>query len=269
VAAMTDTASTTEIATVPFHGTYIHTVLVDGEPHVVIRPTILGIGLDYSTQLQKLKTRSWGRVGQNPTRDSAGRVQEMATVDLDTWSMLLANIDENKVKERVKDLVIKYQAESARVLRRYWTEGGAINPRATDEQLVRLDHEVKELQVAKGRAEVLAILRQGGVVDAGYLDACGRRLAGRVLGETPEFDPVTKPLTVSMYLEGKNLTSTEIKSIASSFGRQLKKLYVSLYDEAPPQIDDLVGRHIVKVAQYQERHRPLFDQVYNSLVSTA
>lgn len=256
----------TEIARVPFHGTFIHTVLVEDEPHVVIRPTILGMGLDYSTQLQKLKTRSWGRVGQNPTRDSAGRVQEMATVDLDTWSMLLANIDENKVKESVRDLVVRYQAESARALRKYWTEGGAINPHATPAQLESLDHEVKELQLAKGQAEFLSILRQGGVVDAGYLDACGRRLAGRVLGETPQFDPATKPLTVSMYLEGRNLTGTEIKTVASPFGKGLKKLYVSLFDEAPPTIDDLVGRHIRPVAQYQERHRPLFDQVFNSLV---
>ncbi|MFI6299575.1 Bro-N domain-containing protein [Nonomuraea sp. NPDC050790] len=157
------------------------------------------------------------------------------------------------IKKRVKE-----------ILRQIRETGRYVATPAAGAQL-HLDREMKDLHLSKGRAEVLAILRQGGVVDAGYLDACGRRLAGRVLGETPEFDPVTKPLTVSMYLDGKNLTTAEIKAIASGFGKELKKLYISLYDEAPPVIDDLVGRHLRPVAQYQERHRPLFDQVYNSL----
>jgi prophage antirepressor-like protein len=158
------------------------------------------------------------------------------------------------IKKRVKE-----------ILREIRETGRYVAGPAVGAQL-QLDREVKELQVAKGRAEVLAILRQGGVVDAGYLDACGRRLAGRVLGETPELDPLTKPLTVSIYLGEQGLTSTATRKLAGNFGKSLKAAYISMFDEEPSQIEDLVGRHTVMVAQYQERHRPLFDQVYNSLV---
>lgn len=243
----------------------------DGTVQIVFRPAIESLDLNVKTQMDKVKSRSWARTSLRDLRlPGDPRTREWLVVDRKTFTMWLATINENNLAEEKRQVLISYQAEAADALDKYWHEGGAINPRATVEQLDRLDHEVKELQVAKGRAEVLAILRQGGVVDAGYLDACGRRLAGRVLGETPELDPVTRPLTVSTYLEGKGLTSTEIKKIASAFGKALKKLYISLYDEAPPQIDDLVNRHVVSVAQYQERHRPLFDQVYTSLtLSTA
>ncbi|OUC99339.1 BRO family protein [Streptosporangium minutum] len=141
-------------------------------------------------------------------------------------------------------------------------QSGAILPHATGGQLG------EDIQRAKAAAEVIAILSSAGVGDRGYWDACSRRLAGRLMGETPELDPLTRPLTVSTYLGGKGLTDTETKRVAGQFGKNLKRLYINLYDEAPPQIEDLVGRHVVPVAQYQERHRPLFDQVYNAVAIT-
>lgn len=59
-----------EIVKVPFHGTVIHTTLLESEPHVVLRPTLEGMGLDYSAQLKKLKTRSWACVAETATRDA-------------------------------------------------------------------------------------------------------------------------------------------------------------------------------------------------------
>ncbi|MEU7742005.1 phage antirepressor N-terminal domain-containing protein [Nonomuraea sp. NPDC049158] len=253
----------TEIAKMPFYGTFIHTVLVEGEPHVVIRPTILGIGLDYSTQLQKLKTRSWGRVGQNPTRDSAGRVQEMATVDLDTWSMLLANIDENKVKESVKDLVIKYQAESARALRKYWTEGGAINPRATVEQLDDLDRTIRR---AKDQAAVLGNLK--GVVDSAWLDAKGRHVAAIALGMEPDIDPATRPLTVGEFLENRGIQGASLRSMSTKFGKKLKNLYRDKYGTEPGTVDRFIDGALRSVAAYTEAHRDLFNQAWVAMLDT-
>lgn len=122
-----------EIVQVPFHGTFLHTTLdANGEPVVVIKPTIQGMGLDWSAQLKKLKTRSWATVAETATVGADGKVRDMATVDLDTWSMLLANIDENKVKLAVRPLVVRYQKESAQRLREYWTTGIAISPAVAD-----------------------------------------------------------------------------------------------------------------------------------------
>ncbi|MEU7861176.1 Bro-N domain-containing protein [Nonomuraea sp. NPDC049141] len=156
------------------------------------------------------------------------------------------------VKKRVKEILREIR-ETGRYV-------------AVNAQPQQLDPELKALQRARTAGDLIVAFHSAGIGDRGYWDACSRRVLGRVTGETPEFDPVTRPLTVSMYLEGKNLTAAEIKHMASSFGKALKRLYISLFDEAPATIDDLVGRHIRPVAQYQERHRPLFDQVYNSLV---
>lgn len=122
----------TEIVQLPFHGGYLHTALSDdGEPIVILKPTIKGMGLDWSAQWTKLQRRSWAVVGQCPTTAADGKTYLMDSCGLDTWSMLLANIDENKVKAETKELVIAYQRESARALRNYWTTGVAIRPGAS------------------------------------------------------------------------------------------------------------------------------------------
>lgn len=136
------------------------------------------------------------------------------------------------------------------VLPQIRTRGGYINPNATAAQLDNL----------AAQAKVLSALR--GIVDSGWLDAKGRIVAARALGETPELNPDTKPLTVSTYLEGKGLTRSEFGSTVGPFGKRLKGLYVAEYGENPHEIEDVVGRHTVNVAQYQEQHRPLFDRVW-------
>lgn len=135
-----------EIVQVPFHGTFLHTTLdEDGQPVVIIKPTIIGMGLDWSAQLKKLKTRSWAVMAETATTGSDGKTYVMKTCDLDTWSMLLANIDENKVKESVKGLVVRYQKESAQRLREYWTTGMAISPAVAENLPVPTEPTRKEL----------------------------------------------------------------------------------------------------------------------------
>lgn len=135
-----------EIVQVPFHGTFLHTTLdEDGQPVVVLKPTIKAMGLDWSAQWTKLQRRSWAVVGQTPTTGPDGKTYQMATCDLDTWSMLLANIDENKVKESVRDLVVRYQKESAQRLREYWTTGIAISPAVASNLPVPAEPTRKEL----------------------------------------------------------------------------------------------------------------------------
>jgi hypothetical protein len=238
-----------------FHGDRLMLVDEDGKPRIVLRPAMDALGLDYATQYAKLKTRSWARVGQSPTHDSIGRVQQMVTVDIRTFLMLLATIDERRVAKDVAPKLITYQAEVADAIESYWTQGGVINPRASEDQL----------RLLSGQASVLQNLR--GLVDPGYLDAKARIIAAQALGETPMLDARTKPLTVSIYLSGKGLTSAATKKVAGQFGKRLKKAYIEEFGEAPSEIEDMVGRHVVQVAQYQERNRPLFDRVWSDLAA--
>jgi hypothetical protein len=233
-----------------FHGDRLMLVDENGEPRIVLRPAMDALGLDYSTQYTKLKSRSWARVGLCPTTGADGKTYQMVTVDVRTFLMLLATIDERRVAKDVAPKLVMYQAEVADAIEAYWTQGGAINPRASDDQLERL---------AK-TAAVLQNLR--GLADPGFLDAKARIIAAQAMGETPMLDQETKPLTVSIYLAEKKLRKATVKSISGQFGKYLKALFIARYGEAPFQVDAIVDHHAIKVAQYQEKHRPMFDQVW-------
>ncbi|KPC95424.1 hypothetical protein ADL27_09215, partial [Streptomyces sp. NRRL F-6602] len=46
----------------------VHTVLVDGQPHVVLKPAVEDLGLSYPAQYRKLQTRTWASVAQTATQ---------------------------------------------------------------------------------------------------------------------------------------------------------------------------------------------------------
>lgn len=251
-----------DVAMVPLHGGTIHTALDDGEPVVILKPTIEGMGLSYSRQLRKLKTRSWAVVAETATTGADGKTYRMACCGLDTWSMLLANIDENKVNEAARPLVIAYQRESARALRDYWTEGGAINPAATVDQLDALDRTIAR---AREQAAVLAALQ--GVVDANWLETKGRHIAAVALGVEPDVDPAARPLTVGEYLEGRGVSGARLRSLSTIFGRQLKALYRARHGVAPGSVDRFVDGALRPVAAYTETDRDLFDQTWAAVAA--
>lgn len=237
-----------EIVHVPFHGDDILTVEIDGKPHVVLKPALDNLGVDYWTQVEKLRTRSWGTTGQCPVVAADGKTRDMLTCDIRSFLMLLATIDERRVAVNVKSRLITYQSEVADAIESYWTRGAAINPR------LDLDKQ----------AQVLDILRRGSG-DQGWWEAKARQLVARALGEAPEYDEATRPLTVSIFLTQQGMSAAEARKHAGTFGKTLKAVYRTKFSADPPTIDDLVGRHMVPIAQYQEQHRPLFVEVWNSL----
>lgn len=247
---------TSEIVKVPFRGDEILTVDVDGKPHIVLKPALESIGIDYSTQLIKLKRRSWATMGQCPTVAEDGKNREMTTVDVRTFLMLLATVDEARVAAHVKDKLIAYQSEVADAIEEYWTRGGAINPRATADQLTEI------ITRAEGQARVLRAL--DGIVDPAWLDAKGRHIAARALGEEPEIDPATRPLTVGEYLEGHGIKGAVLRSMSTTFGRDLKAAFRERYRAEPPTVQRFVSGALRSVAAYNEAHRDLFDEVYRA-----
>jgi hypothetical protein len=239
----------TEVVKVPFKGDELLTIEVDGRPHVILKPAFEAIGLDAKTQIDKLAGKSWACTGLVPVQLGDQR-RTMVIADVRTFLMALATVDERRVSEAARPKLVAYQAEVADAIESYWTKGGALNPRASADELERL----------RLRAAVLQALQ--GFVDPGFLDAKGRILAAQALGETPELDQATKPLTVSIYLSRKGLKGKEAKAVAPMFGKRLKAAYVEAYSEQPPSVEDVVGRHVVPVAQYQEQHSHLFDRIW-------
>lgn len=103
----------------------IHTKLIDGQPHVIVKPAVDDLGLAYSPQLRKLKTRSWGTVTETVTVAEDGKARTMAATTVRSFLMLMSNVNETRVAEAVRPTLIAFQNETADAIEAYWTRGAA------------------------------------------------------------------------------------------------------------------------------------------------
>ncbi|MCD9194257.1 phage antirepressor N-terminal domain-containing protein [Streptomyces albireticuli] len=233
----------------------LQTVDLDGQPHIVLRPAIEELGLDYSTQLKKLKERSWATVGQSPMVAEDGKTRFMAVVPVRTFLMLLATVNEQRVVEEHRQTLIAFQTETADVIEAYWTRGGAINPSASRDQLDSL------ISQAKSQAEVLKVL--SGIVDASWLETKARLVAARALGEEPEVDPLDAPLYVPDFLKSKSLKRRDITTVQSWFGRRAAALYEAEHGKKPGKRQtDLPDGSVRETYAWTERDRPVFETTW-------
>lgn len=250
------------IVRIPFHGDELYTLDVNGKPHIVLKPVVEGIGLDYWPQIERLRKHSWAALAKRQVQVSDQQQRrEMIVCDTRTFLMWLATVDENRVAKDVRSRLEAYQSEVADVIQAYWTKGGAINPRATDEQLAVI------IGRAKQQAEVLQVLN--GIVDPRWLESKARHVAARALGEEPEEDHSARPITVSEYLSDRGVTATAARKLAPTFGKRLKALYLKRHGEPPGTSRRFVDGAQRDVAVYTEADRGLFDAVWSDLTDDA
>ncbi len=220
-----------------------------------LKPMCESVGIDYSNQLKKLRSKSWATVVLSTTVGADGRSREMVMIDRRTIPMWLAGIDENRVKEEIRPILVALQAEAADALDAYFHEGGAINPDATVDQL--------DVIVTRATAQARLIASFKGIIDDKHLEAKARIVLARGLGETPELDPASIPLYVSDYLKSRGLASDMISAQASGFGKRLKGLYVAEHGEAPGRAyQELPNGTVREVYAYTQADRELFDRIW-------
>lgn len=248
-----------DIVAIPFHGDDLLTTAgPDGQPHVILKPGVEGLGLSYAAQYRKLSGRSWACVAQKAMQlpgDTQRR--DYVIADVRTFLMLLATVDEKRVAETVRPKLVAYQAEVADVIADYWGKGGAINPRATEDQLAAV------INLAERRVRLLRAA--DGIVDPAWLEAKTRHEIARGLGEEPEVDPTTRPLTVGEYLEDRGIKGKEARSLGSRLGKQIKARFRQVHGRDPLSVDRFVDGAMRSVAGYTERDRPLFDAAWLAL----
>lgn len=263
-----DGSRAAEIVRVPFHGSEIHTVLMDGEPRVVLRPTLEGVGVDYSAQLQKLRTRSWAKdsLKECVTLAEDGRARSMKTIGLDGWAMLLANIDENRVREGIKGVLVEFQRRSAQALRDYWTKGGAVNPDASDGQLDDLTDEIEakraERKALAAKLDLSVIEALGASVDPTWRESLARHTWAVYKGDAPDIAPEDRMLMTQPYLLERGVSKADVASITSVFGKRVKAAYVAHYGREPQDVLAMLNRRERPVKGYYERDRFIFDAVF-------
>lgn len=253
---MTTPSQSREVVQLDLSVGSIHTTLIDGQPHVILRPAVEALGLDWKNQHEKLKTRSWASVVQQTMQvpgDTQRRAHTLAPVR--TFLMLLATVNENRVADEVRPTLVAFQNETADAIEAYWTQGGALNPRATEEQIDSL------ISRAKQQAEVLSILAP--IVSREWLETKGRLVAARALGEEPEVDPLDVPLYVPDFLKGKGLKRQQIDSVQSWFGRRAAALYEAEHGEKPgKRQSDLPNGSVRETYAWTARHLPVFEETW-------
>lgn len=240
----------------------IDTVMVDGEPHVVFRPAVEAIGLDYSTQLRKIRERSWANRRDIPTVAEDGKTRLMAAVDVRTFLMWLATVNESKVAAEVRPMLIAYQRETTTAVNDYWTKGGAINERATEEQLDELQQQIEERRIRRALGLVQLIAAMDTNVDSKWKRSRQLHHYAEASGEIAEIAPEDRALLVETYLNDLGLTKDECRSVRSTFGRRISLAFELQYGEKPKDAFGLVDGRERQVKSYAEADRLLFDKVW-------
>lgn len=260
--------NTVEVAAVPFHDGDVLAALIDGKEHIVLRPAIERLGINYSNQLRKLKAKSWACV-VNLTMQLPGDAQsrEYAAADMRTFLMLLATINENQVAADVREILVAYQNEIADVIEAYWANGGTVNPRATASQLDDLTDEIEQrkadLRAQAARRDLSVIDAMGGNVGAGFKEKLVLHTWAVYKGEKPEIAAEDRLLMVQPYLVERGVSKPDIASIGSVFGKRVKAAYVAECGQEPEEVPALLNGRERPVKGYYERDRFLFDAVFD------
>ncbi|MFD5814357.1 phage antirepressor N-terminal domain-containing protein [Streptomyces sp. NPDC127038] len=255
----------TEIARINLSAGAVETVMVDGEPHVVFRPAVEAIGLSYPAQLRKLNDRSWASRSDIATTGADGKTYRMVAVDVRTFLMWLATVNEARVAEATRPLLVAYQRETASAVNDYWTQGGAINERATDDQLDALEQQIEERRARRALGLIQIIAAMDDSVDPRWKRSRQLHHYAEATGEVPEIAPEDRALLVETYLKDRGLSRDECRAVRSPFGRQLVAAYKLEHNgQAPKESFGLVDGRERPVKSYTESDRPLFDKVWKA-----
>ncbi|MEU0160149.1 phage antirepressor N-terminal domain-containing protein [Streptomyces sp. NPDC006261] len=252
-----------EVARINLSTGSIETVLVDGEPFVVLRPAVEAIGLSYPAQLRKLRDRSWANRSDIATVAEDGKTRLMAAVDVRTFLMWLATVNENKVAEAVRPTLVAYQRETTEAVNGYWTRGGVISERATDDQLDELRQQIEERRIRRAHGLISLVAAMDDSVDPRWKRTRQLHHYAEATGEIPEIAPEDRALLVETYLTDRGLSKAERRSVRSSFGIKMSVAYRMAHKgEKPKDSYGLVDGRERPVKSYTEADRPLFDRVW-------
>ena len=248
-----------QLVTVPVPGAHAELKAVqteDGKQWAAIRPICDALGIDSKSQRRKLHDKSWARGVMMTSRDTKGRNQEMFMVDRQTLTMWLATIDTNRVAPEVRPTLEAFQNEAADALDRYFHQGGAINPRATEHQQKALMFELRsQMELAQAAK---------GLIHDDFLEAKARIILARGMGETPQLDPARKTLYVQDFLKSKGLSKKQLSAKAPMFGKHLKAAWTDVHGVVPQKVPvELPNGRVIEAYGYTEADRSLMQQVWD------
>lgn len=149
---MTNDLPVAPVSREQFQGMTIHTVNISGARWVVLRPSIEELGLDYSAQLKKLRAKIWPQADTASVRAADGKTRSMVVVTMESWAMLLANVDDTRVAPAARVAIARYQRNAARTLAHIDT----ITPYSEDEP-IDLAADLRHIYVLQFSSRVIKV----------------------------------------------------------------------------------------------------------------
>lgn len=115
----------TQIEVIPFNGIELLSKKIDEIIWVALKPIVVGMGLDWNTQLNKAKNDTRYRVMPIPF-ETKGGIQEMLSLNAYHLPAFLYSINPNKVRIDLRDRIISFQNETFKVINEYWNKKSEI-----------------------------------------------------------------------------------------------------------------------------------------------
>ena len=110
-----------QLVSVPFNGEIVIAALVDGKPYVPMKPICNNLGLAWNAQFERIQRNQVMSQGIRVIRTpSNGGEQEMICLPLSMLNGWLFGVDVNRVKEGLREKLIKYQTECFDVLAQHF-----------------------------------------------------------------------------------------------------------------------------------------------------
>jgi len=243
-----------------FHGDALAvTITNSGEVFVSIRRVCDALGVDFSGQLQRLKSAVWAVVEFISTTGEDGKRYTMAMIELEALPMWLANI--KKVRPGLQSKLELYQCEAKKALAdrflRPPVQTSTPQLSAPEETAIRRYY----------AAKVISDAVMAGSISKAYGENYAIHTAAIISGDAPQIE--TRLQDVSSYLEERGFTTRQVKSECIRFGQRVKALYVAKTGRAPDKQPRMVNGADRDVNSYTEHDRPLFDQAFADLYGKA
>lgn len=116
-----------QLVAVPFHQDTLLTIEHDGDHYVAVRPIVENMGLEWSTQKQKLDRNPKFNCCLMATVAKDGKIREVLCLPIKKLNGWLFSINPERVRSEIRPIVEQYQEECFAVLHDYWHKGSVVN----------------------------------------------------------------------------------------------------------------------------------------------
>ncbi|GAA3223342.1 phage antirepressor N-terminal domain-containing protein [Actinocorallia longicatena] len=107
-----------DVVAVPFLRGHIPAVLIDGEPHVILKPIADLLGINWASQYTKLSAAQWACIVLITTQlPGEAQPRQVIAVSMETFTVWLAGLQESRVSPDARETVAAYKREAGRALR--------------------------------------------------------------------------------------------------------------------------------------------------------